>query len=472
MFGPHASPGRPRPEDVAHRADDVRLNLAQARAPGERRVVALGEPAPHRVDALSSSQRPSATASPADSADEAGRSGDPVVKHVRSEATGLCGRPRPAVERRREPALGVRERHVHVLAARARSRRPLPSGSVSSYAPSEIVQRPDHGDGNHRDARERLLRPRSRGSGPRGDVAVERRAPPGAARSNRASFLRGQRRPTRDRSSGNARFSSPREHSGVTSGRWPRRLMDGKALAERIRAEVSPRSRRSATSGWRPCSSATTPPPHIYVRHKHKAAPRPGIDERRPPPAGRRDRRTSCSTLLERAERRRRGRRHPRPAAAAGAHRRGRGDRAPSTRRRTSTASTRSTPACSTSAEPALRAGDAGRDHGAARRVRRRARGRARRRRRPQPRSSASRSRMLLLPAQRDRDDLPLAHADLGRADARGRRPRRRRRPGRTSITADMVKPGAAVDRRRHQPHRRGARRRRRSGRRRGRRAD
>ena len=43
MFGPHGVAGRPRPEDVAHRPDDVRLHLAQLRPLRERGVVERGE---------------------------------------------------------------------------------------------------------------------------------------------------------------------------------------------------------------------------------------------------------------------------------------------------------------------------------------------------------------------------------------------------------------------------------------------
>ena len=49
--------------------------------------------------------------------------------------------------------------------------------------------------------------------------------------------------------------------------------------------------------------------------------------ELRAQPARRRSARTSCSQLVERAQRRSSGRRHPRPAAAAGADRRDAGDR-------------------------------------------------------------------------------------------------------------------------------------------------
>ena len=74
-----------------------------------------------------------------------------------------------------------------------------------------------------------------------------------------------------------------------------RQVIDGKAVAAEVRERVARRGRRAvAESGrppraWRPCWSATTPPPTIYVRNKRKACEEAGI-ALDPPRAWRRDR--------------------------------------------------------------------------------------------------------------------------------------------------------------------------------------
>ena len=103
-------------------------------------------------------------------------------------------------------------------------------------------------------------------------------------------------------------------------------LMDGKALAARIRAEVA----REVAAFGRPIGLATVlvgddPASDVYIRLKHKASLEVGIEARdlRLPAT---TTRAGAARARRRAERRRCGRRDPRPAAASGRPRREPGD--------------------------------------------------------------------------------------------------------------------------------------------------
>ena len=102
MFRPHRVAGRVRVHDVAHRADDVRLELAQPRAsrgPGDRL------PASHSriADSWPSIQRANVVAS----AVSPNRNADARVirsrEHIRPEAARLGGRARAAGEESARP---------------------------------------------------------------------------------------------------------------------------------------------------------------------------------------------------------------------------------------------------------------------------------------------------------------------------------------------------------------------------------
>ncbi len=112
---PARVPGRERPEDVAHGADDVSLDLAQLRVGRDPPLRPVGEPAPHLRDVrVEEAGEPDRLVGRL--ADEAGCSGDAVAEHVRSEAAGLGRGARPPVERRGEPALRVRQGDVDLVA--------------------------------------------------------------------------------------------------------------------------------------------------------------------------------------------------------------------------------------------------------------------------------------------------------------------------------------------------------------------
>ena len=202
--------------------------------------------------------------------------------------------------------------------------------------------------------------------------------------------------------------------------------MDGKALAERVRAEVAEEVRELGELGLATCSSATIRPP----TSTSSASTRPrevGIvtrDSRLPSE-------TSEDELLELVAElngddaidgilvqlplpgpHRRGARHPRGRADQGRR------RLPPVQRR-----------APLPRQPDACAGYAARRHAAARGVRRRAaRGRERRRGRPQQHRRQADGDDAA-PRARDGHHLPLADARPRRADAPGGRARRRRRP-------------------------------------------
>ena len=81
MFGPHGVAGRVRVQDVAHRADDVGLDLAQLRVARERRSPSARSASQRRISATcASSKRASATASSVEREDEARRARHPVAR--------------------------------------------------------------------------------------------------------------------------------------------------------------------------------------------------------------------------------------------------------------------------------------------------------------------------------------------------------------------------------------------------------
>ena len=143
--------GRPAPEHVAHRPDDVRL---RPRA-GARVARATGRRTTRATRACRSvspwSQRASATASRRVGADEARRARDPVGEHERANG---AGGERAARHRGGEPAFRVRERDVDGLGG-AVDLAQRPRRASSSYAPSSI-ESGHRGDGDHGDADERL----------------------------------------------------------------------------------------------------------------------------------------------------------------------------------------------------------------------------------------------------------------------------------------------------------------------------
>ena len=173
--GHHVRParitGRERPHDVAKRADDVRLDLAQPGVARDPLLVALGQPAPHlgdvRVEEAGELDRVLGGA-----AHEARRPRHAVLQHPRAKAARLRRRPRTAVERRGQAALGVREWDVDLVVRTSRL----------GHAPERLLelvvaqlehQRPDDGDRNHRRAREHLVCGRERREVDRRHVAVQ-----------------------------------------------------------------------------------------------------------------------------------------------------------------------------------------------------------------------------------------------------------------------------------------------------------
>ena len=224
----------------------------------------------------------------------------------------------------------MRERHVHGLLARPVST--TSPSSVSSYDAELDLDR-HRRDRDHGDADERL-------GGARERLEVDRRDEP-AVDAHRLAALLDRRRVV---------LPGPPHAATIVVAHMSATLIKGKPLAERIRAEVAEERRsRSATSASSPCSSATT---------RRRRSTSASSTRRRSRPASTRatcacPRDTSEDELLAKvdgAERVRRRRRDPRPAAAAGSHRRGARDPRARRRPRTSTASTLSTPASCTSA--------------------------------------------------------------------------------------------------------------------------
>ena len=224
------------------------------------------------------------------------------MQHICSESAGRS--PQPSCRATSRP----RGRPRCARAARgsppARGRSRAASRGLLELVRAELDdERPDDRDRDHDGAGVRLL-----GAAPGFVVERERLV---------ADDARGSRRAARAIDSGVvlARQSASAELilASVTAT-----LMDGKALAARIRAEVA----REVAAFPRPIGLATVlvgddPASEVYIRLKHKASLEVGIEARdlRLPAE------TSEDELLDarrRAERRRRDRRHPRPAAAAG----------------------------------------------------------------------------------------------------------------------------------------------------------
>ena len=105
-------------------------------------------------------------------ADEARGARDPVGEHVGAEAARLGDRPRAAVERRREPALGVRERHEdRVLRAAGLDELAV---RLAQLVLAELeLERADHRDRDHGRAGQHLLRAREGLEVDPGHLAVE-----------------------------------------------------------------------------------------------------------------------------------------------------------------------------------------------------------------------------------------------------------------------------------------------------------
>ena len=430
--------GRQAPEDVAHRPDDVRLHLAQDGVARELR----------RCRRRAANSRISATCSldparerqriPRVVADEARRARDAVRDDVRAERRPTPRPPCAALHRRGQPAFGVRERNGDLLGGAAGLDDVAVLGElVLAERDLQLRDRDrDHGDARHR---LRGLAYGARSTSRRG------RAPLAARRSTRGRSCGVAGPPCRHScvTSRRARTAHRRQGARSQSARRGRR---GSGRARRRRADHGPRRRRPGLT-------------RLHHR-KQKAATAVGIEAN--------DLRLPADTpedeLLaapRRAERRRRRRRDPRPAAAARPSRRDQGHRGDRARRRTSTASTRSTPAACTSA---------------ARRSCRARRSASCACSRSTTSSPAGAHAVVIgrsddrrqadgappAPGERDRDDLPFADA----------RPRSATRSTRTSssprsgslhiVGADMVKAGVDRDRRRHEPHRRRPLRRRR----------
>ena len=196
----------------------------------------------------------------------------------------------------------------------------------------------------------------------------------------RASARGSGARWSRATSSGSRRISSSAcgspsrsgSTSATSSSRFPSpvpaTLMDGAALAARIRGELKEeiatlgaRRARDRARRRRPGLGRST------SGNKHKAAEEVGIRRDRPP-ARRRHVRGGAASSSSRAQRGRRGRRDPRPDAAAGAHRRGArhaGARPDEGRRRPAPLQRR--PALPRQPDPRPR--DPARGHAAARRI-------------------------------------------------------------------------------------------------------
>ena len=132
----------------------------------------LREPRAHRVGSSPSIQRASVDRLGRRAADEARGARDPVGEDVGAEAARLGDRPRAAVQRRRQPALGVRERDEDLLVARGPSRRRRPC-SRSSYSPSSSSSGPTTETGITATPVSDLLRAREGLEVDRGHLAVE-----------------------------------------------------------------------------------------------------------------------------------------------------------------------------------------------------------------------------------------------------------------------------------------------------------
>ena len=117
------------------------LHLAQARVLRERGVVLLGEPGADRVELAREPVRERDRLG-GRGEDEAGGARDPIGEDEGAEVAGLGDRLGPAVERSREPALGVGERDEDGVTPGGRLSASSPPGSLSSYSPSSSSSGP------------------------------------------------------------------------------------------------------------------------------------------------------------------------------------------------------------------------------------------------------------------------------------------------------------------------------------------
>ena len=157
---------------MAHGPDDVRLDLPQLRVLRERRLRLhpLCKPAPHLGDVGIEEARERHRLL-GRAADEARGTGDPVSEHEGLEAAGLRDGARAAVERGREAALCVGERHVDPVGVAA-GLDEAPERLLELVLAELELERPDHGDRDHGDPGERLLRIGKRGQVVREDLTV------------------------------------------------------------------------------------------------------------------------------------------------------------------------------------------------------------------------------------------------------------------------------------------------------------
>ena len=219
-----------------------------------------------------------------------------------------------------------------------------------------------------------------------------------------------------------------------------------------VRAEAAGSSAGMEPPGWRSCSSVTTAASQVYVRNKTKAAAEAGLATFDHHARRRHDARTSCSSSSRElnADARVDGILVQLPLPQQ--HRQRRGDRARSTRRRTSTAFIRGTSAaCGRASRRSCRARRAAACGCSPRRAR--AGGRRGRRARPLATSSASRWRCCCCNANAT---VTICHSQTARSAGRGaaRRHRRRRdRQGRVGPRR-LDQAGRDRHRRRHQPQR------------------
>ena len=148
--------GRPRPEHVTHRPDDVRLHLAELRpfreATGRR--AQRGRSAGRR-GALQPSCKSDGIFGVL--ANKARCTRHSVVQHICSEPTGGRRSLHPTRHRGGETALGVRQRHEDLL-LRAAGLRSVPVGLLELVGAELDDERTDDRDRDHGGAGVRLLR--------------------------------------------------------------------------------------------------------------------------------------------------------------------------------------------------------------------------------------------------------------------------------------------------------------------------
>ena len=195
-------------------------------------------------------------------ADKAGCSGDPVGDDIRSEPAGLGDGLRAALERRRQPALRVRQRHDDVLG------RPAALDDLAVLRQLVLAERDGelrHRHGDHGDSGHRLRRARER---------LEIEAGHGAVEPER--LLAGADR------RGVVLAWKPWRHgcilSGDTLSAVTATVIDGKALAAKVRAEVATDVAELGHVGLATILVGEDPASEIYIRGKHKAAREAGFE--------------------------------------------------------------------------------------------------------------------------------------------------------------------------------------------------